>query len=76
MHHLTQAAQETTSSTLSWMLYELSKHPEFQTRIRKEIKTARAVANERGDSTFTVEDLDSMTYLLAAIKVSPVLTLK
>ncbi|RPD57254.1 cytochrome P450 [Lentinus tigrinus ALCF2SS1-7] len=68
MHHLTSAAQETTSSTLSWMLYELSKHPEYQTRIREEIRAVRAAANERGEPTFTVEDLDSMQYLIAAIK--------
>ncbi|TFK81533.1 cytochrome P450 [Polyporus arcularius HHB13444] len=68
MHHLTSAAQETASSTLSWMLYELSKHPEYQTRIREEIRAVRAIANERPDPTFTVEDLDSMKYLIAAIK--------
>ena len=71
MHHLTSAGQETTSSTLSWMLYELSKNPEYQTRIREEIRAVRARAVERGDTAFTPEDLDSMQYTLAAIKVRP-----
>ena len=71
MHHLVAAAQETTSSTLSWMLYELSKHPEYQVRIRKEIRAARALAIERGNAAFTLEDLDDMQYTLAAIKVRP-----
>ena len=71
MHHLTSAGQETTSSTLSWMLYELSKNPEYQTRIREEIRAVRARAFERGDTAFTPEDLDSMQYTLAAIKVRP-----
>ena len=71
MHHLVAAAQETTSSTLSWMLYELSKHPEYQVRIRKEIRAARALATERGNAAFTLEDLDGMQYTLAAIKVRP-----
>ncbi|RPD59127.1 cytochrome P450 [Lentinus tigrinus ALCF2SS1-7] len=68
MHHLTAAGQETTSSTLSWMLYELSKHPDYQVRIREEIRAVRALVVERGDVEFTPEDLDSMKYTLAAIK--------
>ncbi|RDX43906.1 cytochrome P450 [Lentinus brumalis] len=68
MHHLTAAGQETTSSTLSWMLYELAKHPEYQVRIREEIRAVRAVVVERGDAAFTPEDLDGMKYTLAAIK--------
>ncbi|RPD57242.1 cytochrome P450 [Lentinus tigrinus ALCF2SS1-7] len=68
MHHLTSAGQETTSSTLSWMLFELSKHPEYQARIRQEIRAVRALVVERGDTEFTPEDLDSMKYTLAAIK--------
>ncbi|KAI0701147.1 cytochrome P450 [Cerioporus squamosus] len=68
MHHLTAAGQETTSSTLSWMLYELSKHPEYQVRVREEIRAVRALVVERGDVAFNPEDLDSMKYTLAAIK--------
>ncbi len=69
MHHLTAAGQETTSSTLSWMLYELAKHPEYQVRIREEIRAVRALVVERGDTAFSPEDLDGMKYTLAAIKV-------
>ena len=70
MHNLTAAAQETTSSTLSWMLYELAKRPDYQTRIRAEIRAARArVAERRTGASFTLEDLDGMQTMLAAIKV-------
>ena len=51
------------------MLYELSKHPEYQERIREEVRAVRAQTVERGDTAFTPEDLDSMKYTLAAIKV-------
>ena len=70
MHHLTIAGQETTSSTLSWMLYELSKRPDYQARMRVEIREARARVIARGDTDFTLEDLDGMKVTLAAIKVS------
>ncbi|KAI0730494.1 cytochrome P450 [Earliella scabrosa] len=60
--------EETTSSTLSWMLYELSKRPDYQARMRAEIREARARVIARGDTDFTLEDLDGMKVTLAAIK--------
>ena len=69
MHHLVAAAQETTSSTLSWMLYELAKRPDYQARMRPEIRAVRARVAARGDADFTPDDLDSMKVVLAAIKV-------
>ena len=71
MHHLVAAAQETTSSTLSWMLYELSKRPDYQARMRAEIRAVRAQVAARGDTDFTPDDLDSMKVVLGAIKVRP-----
>ena len=69
MHHLTAAAQETTAGTLSWMLYELAKHPEYQTKIRNEVRAARAAVRGRGDADFNIDDLSGMEVTLAAIKV-------
>lgn len=69
MQTLTFAGHETTASTLSWMLYELSKHPDYQAKMRTEIKAARQAMHARGDDRFSMEDLDSMTTVMNAIKV-------
>ncbi|KAI0755301.1 cytochrome P450 [Daedaleopsis nitida] len=68
MHHLTAAAQETTASTLSWMFYELAQNREYQSRMREEIRAARAAVVGRGETDFNSDDLDSMKLTMAAIK--------
>ncbi|PBK89359.1 cytochrome P450 [Armillaria gallica] len=50
------AANETSSTSLSWLLYELAVHPEHQSIIRAELKQSN--------------DYDSMPFLNAAIKES------
>jgi hypothetical protein len=65
------AGHETTASTITWTLYELARHPEFQNKVREEIKATRAHAAQRGDDELSVADLDSMKYLLALMKVRP-----
>jgi len=62
------AGHDTTATTSSWMLYHLSRHKEYQTVVREEIKAARAAAKARGDVELTIADLDSMKYLVAAMK--------
>ncbi len=69
MQSLTFAGHETTASTLSWMFWELAKHPEYQAKMRAEIRATRAAVLARGDTSFTIDDLDSMTSVLNAIKV-------
>lgn len=63
------AGHETTASTTTWLFYELARHPEFQEKMRAEITAKRAVVSARGDSDFTMEDLESMIYLQAVLKV-------
>ncbi|KAF8512751.1 cytochrome P450, partial [Hysterangium stoloniferum] len=62
------AGHESTSTTLAWALHELARHPEYQTRVRAEIRVTRAQAAQRGKVELTIADLDSMTYLLALVK--------
>ena len=70
MGTLTIAGHETTAASLSFTLYELARHPEYQERMRQEIRAARAKVTARGGSEFTTEDLDSLTLSLNAIKAS------
>ncbi|KAK0473874.1 cytochrome P450 [Armillaria novae-zelandiae] len=58
------AGHDTTANTMAWLLYELSLHPEDQTKIREEI--ARTKANAAGE--LTSNDYDSMIWLNACIK--------
>ncbi|KAI0829918.1 PAH-inducible cytochrome P450 monooxygenase PC-PAH 4 [Trametes gibbosa] len=68
MFTLTLAGHETTASTISSILYELAKNPDYQARVREEIKAARAQLLARGGVDFTTEDLDNMPVCLNAIK--------
>nr|VWP01841.1 C2H2-type domain-containing protein [Ganoderma boninense] len=68
MFTLTLAGHETTSSTLTFLFWELSKHPEYQARMREEIRALRARVTARGGNDFTIEDLDSLTLTMNAIK--------
>nr|CAI5866501.1 unnamed protein product [Callosobruchus analis] len=52
------AGFETTSSTISYTLYELCKHPKYQNTLREEIRAAMA---KEGDITY--ENLMNMKYL-------------
>lgn len=66
---LTTAGHETTASTLTFLLYELARCPEYQTRMRDEVKAARRQVLARGGSHFETDDLDSMVVVTNAIKV-------
>ncbi|KAH8998345.1 cytochrome P450 [Lactarius hatsudake] len=60
------AGHDTTSNTMTWFLWELSKHPESQDRIRAEIEAVRAQNGE----DLSPANLDSMVYTQAALKES------
>jgi cytochrome P450 len=61
------AGHDTTANTLTWFLWEVSKHPESQDRIRAEIEAVRA---QKGEDNLSAADLDSMVYTQAALKVT------
>ena len=58
------AAQDTTASAMSRMLYLMCVHPEMQTRLRKEIRDA--VEANGGDLQY--DDLVSLPYLDAVCR--------
>ncbi|KAI3614092.1 cytochrome p450 [Moniliophthora roreri] len=70
MRTLIVAGQETSSNTLGWTLLELSRHPLTQGNLRREIRARRKVIHDRGDTEFTVQDLDAMPYLSSVLKES------
>lgn len=61
----TIAAQDPTSGTLSWLFYELARHPDYQEKMRTEIKRLRTdIANKEPSAT----DYESLPITTAAIK--------
>ncbi|KIY66792.1 cytochrome P450, partial [Cylindrobasidium torrendii FP15055 ss-10] len=60
------AGQETTSSTLTWLFYELTQHPDVQDTVRREIAEVRE--RKGPESDFTTQDYDGMEMLNAVIK--------
>ena len=69
MATLMLAGHETTANTLTWYLWELAKNPDFQDKLREEVLAMRQQISARGETEVTVNDLDSMTYLQAGMKV-------
>lgn len=49
-----------------YTLWELAKHPEYQTKLRTELDH---YVSAKGDASFTAADLNSIDYLNAVIKV-------
>ncbi|KAK0475530.1 cytochrome P450 [Armillaria novae-zelandiae] len=68
MNTIMFAGHETTANTLTWVFLELAKHREIQDRLRAEIREKERVVFSRGDTEFSVQDLDSMPYLTAVVK--------
>jgi len=62
------AGHEPTANQLSFVLYEVARHPEVQARLRQEVATMLRAVNDRGDSEYNMADLDGMQYTLAVLK--------
>ena len=54
---------------MTFGLWELAKHRDFQDKLRAEINETLAKVKARGDSDFTANDFESMPYLVAFTKV-------
>ena len=59
-----------SATSLSWTLLELARNPEIQDKLRREIRDKKHQIRSAGTrSGFTAEELDSMPYLNAVLKV-------
>ena len=54
---------------VTYGLWELAKHRDFQEKLRAEINETLAKIKARGNSDFTANDFESMPYLVAFTKV-------
>ncbi|KAJ6624608.1 cytochrome P450 [Mycena sp. CBHHK59/15] len=68
MQTIMQAGHETTANTLSFTMFELSRRPDVQTKLRAEILKMDQDIRARGDIEFTAEDFDNMPYTIAVMK--------
>ncbi|EIM91061.1 cytochrome P450 [Stereum hirsutum FP-91666 SS1] len=62
------AGHDTTAFSVTWLLWELAKHPEYQAKVREELAAVRADVTARGDTEFSVADLDGLSMLIAVMK--------
>lgn len=67
------AGHETTAGTSGWILYALTKNPKDQERVCQEIRELR---EQIGDNAPSPQDLDSMPFFNAVIKVGLVSSLR
>ncbi|KAE9408599.1 cytochrome P450 [Gymnopus androsaceus JB14] len=67
MRTLLLAGHETSATTLTWVLLELARHPEVQSKLREEI---RATERSLNGKDFSAANLDSMPYMAAVLKES------
>uniref|UniRef100_A0A6I9M1B5 Cytochrome P450 4F5-like n=1 Tax=Peromyscus maniculatus bairdii TaxID=230844 RepID=A0A6I9M1B5_PERMB len=58
---------DTTASALSWTLYNLARHPEYQERCRQEV---RELLRDREPQEIEWDDLAQLTFLTMCIKES------
>lgn len=71
-----QAGYETSSSTLSLCLYELSKHPEVQAKIHEEIDSALRKSGDDGISYDILQELKYMEWCIdETLRKYPILPL-
>lgn len=68
------SGHDTTAGALTWSFWEFAKvkHPNYQSKVRKEIVATRAAVRTRGDVEFSVAELESMTCDNATIKARSV----
>ncbi|KIY53206.1 cytochrome P450 [Fistulina hepatica ATCC 64428] len=70
LRNIISAGHETTANSITWTLYEIACHPEYQQTLRKEIHAKELEVRNREDNMMTAQDLEDMQFLNAVIKES------
>jgi cytochrome P450 len=60
------AGHETTASAMAWAVYLLCKHPDVQTRLREEIRSALPSIRDSKEA-ISSQDIDKLPYLSAVL---------
>jgi len=68
MQTIMQAGHETTANTMSFALFELSRRPDVQAKLRDEIFAMEQTVRARGDTEISGTDFDNMPYTIAVMK--------
>lgn len=55
-------------------MLELARHPEVQDKLRRDIRQKEREIRARGGTEFTANDLESLPYLAAVLKVCFLIT--
>jgi len=66
----TLAGHETSSLTVTWVLAELSRRPEVQAKLRRELRSAKNKALEEGRDELDADELMALPYLDAVLRES------
>ncbi|KZV64469.1 cytochrome P450 [Peniophora sp. CONT] len=61
------AGHDTTASTLTFWLWELAQNPEWQKRVREEVRAVRRKIAARGDSQWSIADYEGLTIMRATL---------
>ncbi|GAA5983125.1 hypothetical protein JCM11641_004921 [Rhodosporidiobolus odoratus] len=68
LKNLVFAGHDTVSATINWTLWWLSKNPDKQERVRKELREARSKAREAGRDELTADEMYNLPYLDATMR--------
>lgn len=63
-------AHAMTTNSLAWIVLEIARNPKVQSKLRDEIRATEATIRARANPQLRIEDLASMPYLNATIKVN------
>ncbi|OWZ16795.1 Cytochrome P450 [Phytophthora megakarya] len=62
------AGRDSTSLTMTWFIIEMNRHPEVLAKVRRELRDTLPKLGQDDSETPSMEDIDRLVYLEAAIR--------